>query len=128
VDDKTIAGPAARPGRWNDVGEPVVYCAPAIARAVLEPAAHVHDVGLPFNRFLVRIDVPYAVGLGAARKAAAKWISVVVGAQHGGAAAVGNRFRGRIALISPRHADAAKMSGLGHSTIRLQRVFRGRMI
>jgi hypothetical protein len=33
-----------------------------------------------------------------------------------------------IALISPRHADAAKMSGLGHSTIRLQRVFRGRMI
>jgi len=47
-----------RPGRWNDDKEPVVYCAPAIAMAVLETAAHVDDSGLPLNRYLVEIDVP----------------------------------------------------------------------
>lgn len=49
---------AKRPGRWNDEKEPVVYCAPTIAMAVLETAAHVDDSGLPLNRYLVAIDVP----------------------------------------------------------------------
>jgi RES domain-containing protein len=52
------AGAAEHPGRWNDDKEPVVYCAPTIAMAVLETAAHVDDSGLPLNRFLVGIDVP----------------------------------------------------------------------
>lgn len=51
------AGAAANPGRWNDEREPVVYCAPTIALAVLETAAHVDDAGLPLNRFLIEIDV-----------------------------------------------------------------------
>ena len=37
--DLTGAGAAKNPGRWNDYKEPVVYCAPTIAIAVLETAA-----------------------------------------------------------------------------------------
>ncbi len=59
--DLSGAGAALHPGRWNDDGEPVVYCAPTIAIAVLETAAHIDASGLPLNRFLVAIDVPKAV-------------------------------------------------------------------
>ena len=55
--DLSGAGAARHPGRWNDYGEPVVYCAPTIAMAVLETAAHIDDGGLPLNRYLVEIDV-----------------------------------------------------------------------
>ena len=58
ADDLSGAGAAAHPGRWNDYREPVVYCAPTIAMTVLETVAHIDDVGLPLNRFLIRIDVP----------------------------------------------------------------------
>lgn len=56
--DLSGAGAAAHPGRWNEERQAVVYCAPSIALAVLETAAHVDDGGLPLNRFLVEIDVP----------------------------------------------------------------------
>lgn len=58
ADDLSGAGAAARPGRWNDDAQPIVYAAPTIAMAVLETAAHVDDAGLPLNRFLVRIEIP----------------------------------------------------------------------
>ena len=61
ADDLSGRGAAAHPGRWNDDGQPVVYCAPSIAMAVLETAAHIDTTGLPLNRFLVAIDVPDAV-------------------------------------------------------------------
>lgn len=61
ADDLSGAGAAKNPGRWNDLGERVVYTAPTIAIAVLETAAHIDDAGLPLNRFLVRIAVPDAV-------------------------------------------------------------------
>ena len=61
ADDLSGGGSAARPGRWNDSGEPVVYCAPTIAMAVLETAAHIDDAGLPLNKYLVEIAVPDAV-------------------------------------------------------------------
>jgi RES domain-containing protein len=60
ADDLTGAGAAARPGRWNEEGQPVVYTATSIALAVLETAAHMDDVGLPLNRFVICIDVPDA--------------------------------------------------------------------
>ena len=63
ADDLSGGGAAKRPGRWNDYKEPVVYCAPTIAIAVLETAAHIDDAGLPLNRFLVAIDVPDRVWL-----------------------------------------------------------------
>lgn len=56
--DLSGAGAAAKPGRWNAIGEAVLYAAPTIAMAVLETAAHIDDAGLPQNRILVRIDVP----------------------------------------------------------------------
>jgi len=56
--DLSGAGAAAKPGRWNAVGEAVLYAAPTIAMAVLETVAHIDDAGLPQNRFVVRIDVP----------------------------------------------------------------------
>ena len=59
--DLSGAGAAEYPGRWNDIKEPVVYCAPTIAMAVLETAAHIDDLGLPLNRFLVVIEVPDTV-------------------------------------------------------------------
>jgi RES domain-containing protein len=56
--DLSGAGAAEHPGRWNDDKEPVVYCAPMIAMAVLETTAHVDDSGLPLNRFLAWISTP----------------------------------------------------------------------
>lgn len=58
ADDLSGGGSARHPGRWNDYGQPVIYCAPSIAIAVLETAAHIDDSGLPLNRYLVEIDVP----------------------------------------------------------------------
>jgi len=58
ADDLSGSGAAKRPGRWNDTGEPVVYAAPTISMAVLETAAHIDDVGLPLNRYLLEINVP----------------------------------------------------------------------
>ncbi len=59
--DLSGAGAAKKPGRWNDYGEPVIYCAPTIAMAVLETGAHVDDAGLPLDRYLVQIEVPKTV-------------------------------------------------------------------
>ncbi len=58
ADDLSGAGAAAHPGRWNDVGQPVVYASASLALAVLESAAHIDDAGLPLNRFVLRIDLP----------------------------------------------------------------------
>ena len=49
------------PGRWNRVGERVVYAAPTLAMAVLETAAHIDDGGLPLNRHVIGIEVPEKV-------------------------------------------------------------------
>ena len=56
--DLSAAGAAKSPGGWNDFGEPVVYAAMTISMAVLETAAHVVDLGLPLNRYVVEIDIP----------------------------------------------------------------------
>lgn len=60
-DDLSGAGAAASPGRWNQIGERVIYAAPTLAMAVLETAAHVDDSGLPLNRYVIEIDVPAPV-------------------------------------------------------------------
>ena len=48
-------------GRWNSKGVPLVYCATSIALATLETVHYLRSGSLPFNRFLVRIEVPQAV-------------------------------------------------------------------
>ena len=53
-------GAAHKGGRWNGPGEHVTYTSTTIALAAWETRAHLGRSGtqLPFNRFLVRIDVP----------------------------------------------------------------------
>jgi RES domain-containing protein len=48
-------------GRWNSKGTPVVYCASNIALATLETVHYLRNGGLPFNRYLVRVEIPDAV-------------------------------------------------------------------
>lgn len=57
-EDLTGAGAAKSPGRWNKVGEKVVYAAPTLAMAVLESAAHIESGGLPLNKYIIEITVP----------------------------------------------------------------------
>jgi len=45
----------------NSQTEPVIYCAPTRAIAVLETPAHVDDSAFPQNRYLVEIEVPDGV-------------------------------------------------------------------
>lgn len=47
-------------GRWNSKGVPVVYCAGTIALATLETVHHFRRDSPPFNRYLVRVDIPDA--------------------------------------------------------------------
>lgn len=48
-------------GRWNSSGTPLIYSTTNIALATIETVLHIRTGGLPFNRFLVRIDVPDGV-------------------------------------------------------------------
>lgn len=126
--DLSGAGAAKHPGRWNDDGEPLVYAATSIALATLETAAHVDPGGLPLNRFLIEIEVPDDVwtrrvhfsveGLPSAWNAVPVGIaSVRVGSRwlHSERAAVATVPsvivpEECVALINPRHPDAARLS------------------
>jgi RES domain-containing protein len=62
ADDLGGKGAALRGARWNHVGEHVAYAATSISLAAWETRAHFgHGGALPWNRFLVRIDVPIDV-------------------------------------------------------------------
>lgn len=61
ANDLSGRGSALHPGRWNEAGQRVVYAASTIALAVLETAARVNPLGLPLDRFVVRIAIPKAV-------------------------------------------------------------------
>ena len=60
AEDMAGKGAASKGARWNCAGEPVTYSAGSISLAAWETRAHLgkHGAALPFNRFLVRIDVP----------------------------------------------------------------------
>lgn len=51
------AGARKTGGRWNAAGSALVYASGSIALACLETVVHL-DAALPFNRYLVAIDVP----------------------------------------------------------------------
>jgi len=61
ANDLSGAGARMTGGRWNSKGTPVVYSAANIALATLETVHYLSGGGLPFNRFLVRIDLPDSV-------------------------------------------------------------------
>jgi RES domain-containing protein len=61
ANDLSGTGAKMTGGRWNSKGTPVVYSAANIALATLETVHYLSGGGLPFNRYLVRIDIPDAV-------------------------------------------------------------------
>jgi RES domain-containing protein len=58
ADDLSGAGAKIAGGRWNKVGEALLYTSENRSLACLETVVHLKAAGLPFNRFLVRIDIP----------------------------------------------------------------------
>lgn len=61
ANDLSGTGAKMTGGRWNSKGTPVVYCATNIALATLETVHYLSTGGMPFNRYLVRIDIPDVV-------------------------------------------------------------------
>ena len=142
ADDLSGGGAAKRPGRWNAEGAPVVDCAPTIAIAVLETAAHVDDGGLPLNRFLVEIHVPESVWSLREEVTIAMlppaWAAIPAG---GASVTVGSKWlssnRSPIllvpsvivpeecaSLINPRHAEASKITAKVVRPFEFNRLFR----
>jgi RES domain-containing protein len=135
-------GAATRPGRWNDYKEPVIYCAPTIALAVLETAAHVDDTGLPLNKFIVEIDVPDNVWgrretLDVAMLPPA-WAAIPAGRA---SVAIGSEWLSSLrsailmvpsviipeelaALINPKHGDATVITARALRIFEYDRLFR----
>ena len=128
ADDLSGAGAKITGGRWNSPGTAMAYASVNIALAALETLSHIRVAALPFNRYLVRIDVPSAVwavrelldplppGWDAipsgtrSRKAGDAWVaarrsalllvpSVIVPEEHN-------------VLINPAHPDAKKISAV----------------
>lgn len=58
ANDLSGAGAKLTGGRWNSVGTPMLYCSANIALATLETLNFIRTGSLPFNRYLVRIEVP----------------------------------------------------------------------
>jgi RES domain-containing protein len=142
ADDLSGGGAAARPGRWNDSGEPVVYCAPTIAMAVLETTAHIDDAGLPLNKYLVEIAVPDAVW-GLRQKVPVVSLPVTWDAVPAGRASVqvGSTWLAsfsspiflvpsvivpeeEIALINPRHSESASINATVRRKFQYNVLFR----
>lgn len=140
--DLSGAGAARHPGRWNDALEPVVYCAPTIAMAVLETAAHVDDCGLPLNRFLIAIEVPDSAWRRREEIDVAKlppaWAAVPAGRA---SVRIGSAWLASVrsallmvpsvivpeewvALINPRHPDSATIAAKVVRPFEYNRLFR----
>ncbi len=62
ADDLSGKGAAGRGARWNHPGEHVTYAATSVSLAAWETRAHMgRAAALPWNRVLVRIEVPVEV-------------------------------------------------------------------
>lgn len=59
ADDLSGGGAAATGGRWNGVGNHVVYAGTSISLCALETLAHLGDDIACRNRFLVAIEIPH---------------------------------------------------------------------
>jgi RES domain-containing protein len=58
ADDTSGTGARLTGGRWNPVGVAMLYCSDTPSLACLETLVHLGATGLPFNRYLVAIDIP----------------------------------------------------------------------
>ena len=120
-------GAAVRGARWNHPGDRVAYAATSIALAAWETRAHFgRGAVLPWNRFLVRIDVPddvWAARTVLPRPAPVGWDAIPEGlvSRNAGSAWLKSRRSALLAvpsvivaeddnvLIDPAHADAARI-------------------
>ena len=121
-------GAAHKGARWNHPGEQVTYAATSISLAAWETCAHFGGgASLPWNRYLVRIDVPdrvWAVREILVRPPAVGWDAIPEG-RVSRAAGSGWLLAARSALlavpsviineednilINPAHADAARLT------------------
>lgn len=128
ADDLAGKGAASKGARWNHPGEHVTYASMSISLAAWETRAHFGKAGaLPWNRFLVRIDMPdevWAARQSLARPPAVGWDAIPEGLV---ARALGSAWlrAGKAALlvvpsviideednvlINPAHADAVRIS------------------
>jgi RES domain-containing protein len=143
ANDLSGAGAAKDPGRWNAAKEPVIYCAPTLAMAVLETAAHIDDSGLPLNKFVVEIQVPDAVWAQREQVAVAAlpatWNAIPAG---GGSAKFGSDWLASlrtpllvlpsvivpeetIVLINPRHRAGTDITARTLRRFEYNQLFRG---
>jgi len=58
ANDLTGTGAKISGGRWNSIGTPIVYCAMNVSLATLETIIYIRTAPIPYNRYLVRIDIP----------------------------------------------------------------------
>jgi RES domain-containing protein len=142
ANDLSGNGSARYPGRWNEAGQRVVYAASTIALAVLETAAHVNPLGLPLDRFVVRIEIPKAVY---ARREALEatamdpgWGAIPAGRASVEAASPWYRRGGSAVLLAPSvivpeeqvvlinatHPDAAKIKAVVQRPFHYASIFR----
>ncbi len=128
AEDMLGKGAAQKGARWNHPGEHVTYAATSISLAAWETRAHFgRGATLPWNRFLVRIDVPdkvWAAREVLSRPPAVGWEAIPEGRvsrREGSAWLAAARtallvvpsviiYEEDNALINPAHADAAKLT------------------
>lgn len=58
ADDLSGIGAEKTGGRWNKAGAKLVYAAESRALACLETIVHLNSGALPFNRYLVEVEIP----------------------------------------------------------------------
>lgn len=132
ADDLSGTGARLSGGRWNDVGTAVVYCSESRSLACLETVVHLNAGGLPFNRYLVEIEVPDDIWAAAETAGPATlpvgWDAEPAGLESirfGSAWAAGLRSAMLLvpsvivpeeqnALINPSHPDAARITARKH--------------
>jgi RES domain-containing protein len=61
ADDLSGTGAKITGGRWNAVGDALIYASESQALACLETVVHLNAGGLPLNRYLVAVTIPDAV-------------------------------------------------------------------
>ena len=127
AEDMAGKGAAHKGARWNHAGEHVTYMATSVSLASWETRAHFGRAGqLPWNRFLVRVDVPddvWAARETLSRPPAVGWDAIPEGlvSRAAGSTWLG---AGRTALlcvpsvviaeednvlVNPAHADAKRL-------------------
>lgn len=142
ADDLSGKGSALYPGRWNDAGHSMVYCARSVSLAMLETTAHLNFSGLPLNRYLIEVRIPKPIWerrrVVAAADLPRTWDAIPAGrtsVQFGTQWLKDGRTallcvpsaivpEEQVVLINPRHGDAVKIVARSVRPVAYDRVIR----